>query len=139
MYTLRMQRVYDPPSTDDGWRVLTDRLWPRGLTREHAALALWAKALAPTTALRQWFGHDPARFAAFAALYRAELEANPAAADFVRTCRLRLSEENITLLGAAKDMACSHTAVLCQWLSERLADPGSEEPAAQTPPAKSSN
>jgi uncharacterized protein YeaO (DUF488 family) len=74
---VRLKRAYLPASPDDGMRVLVDRLWPRGISKARAALAYWNKDVPPTTGLRQWFGHDPARWDEFCTRYRAELKANP--------------------------------------------------------------
>lgn len=71
---IRIKRVYDPPDTDDGIRVLVDRVWPRGVSRTDAALDHWFKDLAPSTELRKWFGHDPERWAEFRRAYLEELE-----------------------------------------------------------------
>ena len=70
---IRLQRAYDDPTPDDGYRVLVDRVWPRGRTKEQLRLDAWARDLGPSTQLRKWFGHDPARWAEFQARYRAEL------------------------------------------------------------------
>jgi uncharacterized protein YeaO (DUF488 family) len=70
---IKLKRVYEEPSPTDGLRVLVDRLWPRGLTKERAAVDLWLKEMAPSTELRKWFGHDPARWEEFQARYREEL------------------------------------------------------------------
>ena len=75
---IRIKRAYEPAAADDGARVLVDRVWPRGVAREAAALTLWLRDIAPTAALRKWFGHDPARWAAFRRRYLVELNANPA-------------------------------------------------------------
>ena len=72
--TIAIKRAYEPPMRGDGQRVLVDRIWPRGVSREEAALDLWLKDIAPSTALRKWFGHDPARWDEFRTRYRAELE-----------------------------------------------------------------
>ena len=112
------KRVYLPPEPSDGRRILADRLWPRGMTKERAALTDWRKDLAPSPALRQWFCHDPARFGAFAAAYRGELAENPAARAFAAECAALSDTETVTLLYAAKDETCNHTAVLRDWLAE---------------------
>lgn len=110
---IRIRRVYDPPAAGDGLRVLVDRLWPRGLTKAQARLDLWAKALAPTTALRKWFGHDPARFEDFQTRYVAELQDQQAAI----TSLLHAAEGRpITLLYAARDPVCNHAVVLMRVL-----------------------
>jgi uncharacterized protein YeaO (DUF488 family) len=79
MKQLRIKRVYEAPARDDGVRVLVDRLWPRGLSKEKADVEIWAKDVAPSTELRKWFGHVPARWADFQQRYTAELEANDVA------------------------------------------------------------
>lgn len=73
MRVVRLKRVFEPPGPEDGHRILVDRLWPRGLTREEAAIEEWAKDLAPSDRLRKWFGHDPRRWAEFRRRYREEL------------------------------------------------------------------
>lgn len=73
MSEIRLKRAYDPPEPADGVRVLVDRLWPRGVKKSEAEIALWIKDAAPSTALRQWFGHDPAKWAEFQKRYRSEL------------------------------------------------------------------
>jgi len=99
MTTIVTKRAYDPPSSKDGIRILVDRLWPRGLRKDAAALDLWAKDLAPTTSLRKWFDHRPERFAEFKRRYRGELESNPAVPDVLR----RIGKAKVSLLYAAKD------------------------------------
>ena len=81
MDRVRIKRVYDAPDPADGYRVLVDRLWPRGVSRDRAALDEWAKGVAPSPALRTWWNHDPARMDEFARRYRAELDAEPAVDD----------------------------------------------------------
>ena len=120
MFELRCRRVYDGPEAGDGARVLVDRLWPRGLRREAAALDAWEKGVAPSTELRRWFGHDPSRFEEFSARYRAELDASEAAAEFSERCRALLARGPVTLLYTARDERCNHALVLAGWLRERL-------------------
>src|SRR6266849_2343817 len=93
-----IKRAYDPPSSKDGVRILVDRLWPRGLRKDAAALDLWAKELAPSTALRKWFDHRPERFAEFKRRYRDELKGNPAALDPLR----HIGKAKATLLYATR-------------------------------------
>ncbi|MCW5875679.1 MAG: DUF488 domain-containing protein [Anaerolineales bacterium] len=112
MYTLK--RIYDPPSPNDGFRVLVDRLWPRGLRKEAARLDLWLKDIAPSPELRTWFGHDPAKFAEFTKAYRAELDANPAVKQL---SELGKAHSRITLLYAAKDEQVNHAVVLAKYLA----------------------
>ena len=113
MTTIVTKRAYEPPSSNDGIRILVDRLWPRGLRKDEAALDLWAKDLAPTPALRKWFDHRPERFAEFKRRYRGEFEGNPAVADVVR----KIGKAKATLLYAAKDQAINHAVVLAEFLS----------------------
>ncbi|GHB25257.1 DUF488 domain-containing protein [Streptomyces chryseus] len=108
---VRVRRVYEPPSADDGTRVLVDRLWPRGLSKEAARVDAWPKDLTPSTELRRWYHASSGDFEEFARRYESELAAPQAAAalDGVRT----LTEAGrVTLLTAAKDPDHSHTAVL---------------------------
>jgi uncharacterized protein YeaO (DUF488 family) len=101
MGTVRIKRVYDPPSPGDGRRVLVDRLWPRGLKREAARIDLWLKEVAPSDELRRWFNHDPGRWSEFQKRYRAELRGNT---DGIKTLRDFIRGAGpVTLLFAAKD------------------------------------
>jgi uncharacterized protein YeaO (DUF488 family) len=113
----RVARVYDPPTPDDGARVLVDRLWPRGLSKERAALDLWCKEIAPSNELRTWYGHDPARFEEFAGRYRSELE-SPAQSAAFENLQARCRREIVTLLTATKALELSHAVVLEAALSE---------------------
>jgi uncharacterized protein YeaO (DUF488 family) len=108
---VRARRVYEPAEASDGRRVLVDRLWPRGLSKAAAAFDEWLPAVAPTTALRRWYGHDPARVDEFAARYRAELSSpEPAAA--LASLRALRRRGPVTLLTATKTLDHSHAAVL---------------------------
>jgi uncharacterized protein YeaO (DUF488 family) len=113
---IRLKRAYDPPDDADGTRVLVDRLWPRGLTKDKAALALWLKDIAPSSELRTWFGHNPARFDVFAARYRAELAENPAVAKLAELIR----NGPVTLIYAARDTTHNHALVLAGYLRDYL-------------------
>ena len=97
---IKIKRVYEQRVKEDGFRILVDRLWPRGLTKEKAAVDLWLKDIAPTTELRKWFGHDPAKWKEFQKKYRKELEENKEA---VLLLKDHIGSENVTLLYAAKD------------------------------------
>jgi len=112
---VRIKRVYDAPDPADGYRVLVDRLWPRGLSRERAALDEWAKDVAPSSGLRTWWQHDPDRLAEFAERYRAELAASPALGGLRERCR---GHDVVTLLYAARDPRVNHAAVLRDALEE---------------------
>ena len=116
---IRIKRVYDPPDKDDGVRVLMDRLWPRDLRKEKAAVTLWLKEIALRTELREWFGHDPARWAEFGHRYRAELARNDGAvAQLANLSKLG----SMTLLYAAHDTEHNHAIVLSAYLSDHLKD-----------------
>lgn len=110
MSVVRLKRVYDPPSPEDGVRLLVDRLWPRGLKRDAAKIDLWLKDAAPSAELRRWFGHDPGRWAEFQERYRAELAAHSEALAALRD----LIEQGrpLTLLFAAKDVEHNNAVAL---------------------------
>ncbi|RXS79238.1 DUF488 domain-containing protein [Streptomyces sp. TM32] len=114
---LRVRRVYEAPEPADGARVLVDRLWPRGLSKEDARLTEWCKDVAPSTELRRWYGHQGERFARFAERYRAEL-AQEGAQRALERLRERAAEGPLTLLTATKDVPSSHAAVLAEVLQE---------------------
>ncbi|MDY0330296.1 MAG: DUF488 family protein [Thiomonas sp.] len=113
---LQIRRAYDPPSPDDGTRILIDRLWPRGLRKDGAQIDHWLKDLAPSPALRVWFGHAPQRFAEFSSRYTAELDAMPADAAALQTLSHALRAGRVTLLFAAHDPQINHARVLEDWL-----------------------
>jgi uncharacterized protein YeaO (DUF488 family) len=116
---LRIKRVYQPPDPDDGLRVLVDRLWPRGLSRERAQIDLWLKEIAPSDALRRRFHGDPAGWEAFKTAYYAELE-QPLAQPAVRDLLDRLRREPVTLLFAARDETRNNAVALQEWLENRI-------------------
>lgn len=120
MNELKMKRIYELAEPTDGVRILVDRLWPRGISKERAALTCWEKEITPSPELRKWFGHEPERFATFTELYRKELDANPAGEGFLSEIRDFLKEGNVTLVYAAKDPDCNHVLVLKDWIEERL-------------------
>jgi uncharacterized protein YeaO (DUF488 family) len=115
--SIRVARAYEPASAEDGYRVLVDRLWPRGLSKDKAALDEWRKDVAPSTELRKWYGHDPDKFAEFAARYRAELEGDEAQAALAEL-RRKAREQTVTLLTGSKDVAISDAAVLAEELAK---------------------
>ena len=112
---VRLKRAYDPAEPRDGYRVLVDRLWPRGVSKERARLDEWARELAPSAELRTWFGHDPERFAEFERRYRAELTAHEEKLDELR-CRAR--EGTLTLVYGARDEEHNDAVVLAELLRE---------------------
>lgn len=112
---IKIKRVYAPPEPADGTRILADRLWPRGMTKEAARIDEWCKEIAPSSELRQWFGHDPAKWAEFRGRYRQEL-----AAQVEQLARLRQlgQQGTVTLLFAARDAVHNHTVLLQEILEE---------------------
>jgi uncharacterized protein YeaO (DUF488 family) len=113
---VRVRRVYDEPEADDGTRVLVDRIWPRGMTKARAALDEWCKDVAPSTELRKWYGHDPARFEEFTRRYRLEL-ADPERAGALAHLRALAAAGPVTLLTATKEPAISEASVLASVLA----------------------
>ncbi|HEY8505868.1 MAG TPA: DUF488 domain-containing protein [Gemmataceae bacterium] len=112
----KLKRVYEDPSPEDGLRVLVERLWPRGLSKERAAVDLWLKDLAPSTELRKWYGHDPARWEEFRQRYRQELRQKK---DAVRLLKQKGEEGTVTLVYAARDEQHSGALALKQFLEGR--------------------
>jgi len=110
---IRVKRVYDPPSGDDGERILVDRLWPRGLTKERAKVDLWLKEVAPTTELRKWYGHDPARWEEFRRRYLVELSGKQ---DLVRTLKEKASQGTVTLVYSAREQHLNNAVALKMFL-----------------------
>lgn len=115
--TIRIKRAYEPPQKKDGCRVLVDRLWPRGVKKDDAALDEWVKDLAPSAQLRKWFGHDPERWAEFQKKYKAELKQNEAVNEFVETHQ---DKKLITLVYGAKDTDHNHAVVLQKYLEGKF-------------------
>lgn len=113
---IHLKRIYSPPAPDDGRRVLVDRLWPRGLRKADAHVDVWLKEIAPSSELRTWFGHDPARLDEFTRRYEAELNGNETA---VRRLDDILDEGRVTLLYAARDPHCNQAEVLAAYMARR--------------------
>jgi uncharacterized protein YeaO (DUF488 family) len=121
---LKLKRIYDPPSPRDGIRILVDRVWPRGMSKERARIAQWQKDVAPSTSLRKWFGHDPARWKRFRQRYRIELtESTPAHA--LNVLAQLAKHRRVTLVYSASDEAHNQAVVLKEIL-DKLA--GSAKP-----------
>ena len=112
---VRLRRVYEPAAEDDGYRVLVDRLWPRGVSRERARLDEWARDLAPSAELRRWFGHEPARFEEFRRRYREELLTH---ADELEVLRARARSGRLTLVYGARDTEHNDAVVLAEILRD---------------------
>jgi uncharacterized protein YeaO (DUF488 family) len=106
---LQLKRVYEKPSRKDGLRILVDRLWPRGLTKERAAVKLWLKEVAPSTELRKWFGHDPAKWRQFQVRYRKELREKK---DTLELLKQKSEEHTVTLVYGARDEKHNEALVL---------------------------
>lgn len=120
MKELRIKRIYEAIEEQDGYRVLTDRLWPRGIAKAKAAIDLWEKTVAPSTELREWFGHIPERFQEFTERYLQELEDNSDATKFVELCQKQLEKSNVTLLYGAKDEVHNQAVVLQNFINQHL-------------------
>jgi uncharacterized protein YeaO (DUF488 family) len=114
---IRVRRVYDEPSSEDGARVLVDRVWPRGLRKEAARLDEWAKDVAPSAGLRTWYRHDPAKFEEFRRRYIAELQ-QPAPREALSRLRALAADRPVTLLTATRALDLSQAAVLAGLLRE---------------------
>lgn len=117
---IQIKRAYEPPSTRDGARILVDRIWPRGVTKEAAALTSWLKEIAPSPALRKWFGHDPARWTEFQRRYRLELDRN---SDAVGRLRNILEKGKVTLIYGARDPMHNQARVLADYIEHGHDDP----------------
>ena len=115
--SVRIKRIYDAPSTDDGYRVLVDRVWPRGVSKKEVRLDRWLKEIAPSTELRRWFAHEPSRWSEFRRRYREELEESPA---LIQEVAEKARSGSVTLLFSARDQQHNQAVVLCEWLEEWL-------------------
>lgn len=114
---IRLKRIYEDPDKDDGFRILVDRLWPRGMTKERAALDLWMKDIAPESALRKWFAHDPKKWILFRKKYREELKNKK---DIVAGLgKIIKKNKNVTLLYAAKDDYRNEAVVIKDFLDKK--------------------
>ncbi|AKX94719.1 DUF488 domain-containing protein [Neomoorella thermoacetica] len=117
----KLKRIYEEAAADDGLRVLVDRLWPRGMSKEKAEVDLWLKDIAPSPGLRQWFAHDPARWEEFRRRYEGELYLK---GDLLAILRQKAKEETVTLLYAARDENYNHVVVLKKFLENANKKPG---------------
>jgi uncharacterized protein YeaO (DUF488 family) len=114
---LLVKRVYQPADRSDGFRILVDRLWPRGVSKEKAALGEWMKEIAPSTELRTWFAHDPKKWPEFRKRYRQELRSR---ADLVREIAARASRGRVTLVYGARDEDHNEAVVLAEVIRSRM-------------------
>jgi DNA-3-methyladenine glycosylase len=119
MHKIEVKRIYEPPTESDGYRVLVDRLWPRGVSKEKADLDEWLKDIGPSTELRKWFNHDPERYAEFATRYRAELHGSDALARLRAICA---AHTVVTLLFGARDTEHNEAVVLKDVVASPAAD-----------------
>lgn len=110
---IKIKRAYEQSHTDDGLRILVDRLWPRGLTKEKASVDLWLKEIAPSTELRKWFAHDPDKWKSFRGRYETELSHNQ---DLIKVLKQKAREGTITLIYGARDEKHNEALVLKQFL-----------------------
>jgi uncharacterized protein YeaO (DUF488 family) len=117
--TIRLKRAYDDPASDDGVRILVDRLWPRGIKKEDLALDAWAKEVAPSNELRKWFGHDPRRWPEFKKRYRSELKKTQAAETIRKVLVGKKRVRTVTLLYGAKDREHNQAVVLRDFLQRQ--------------------
>jgi uncharacterized protein YeaO (DUF488 family) len=119
---IEIKRIYEPAEEGDGKRILVDRLWPRGVTRQQARLDEWLKDVAPSSQLRTWFGHKNERFDAFAQRYRLELDNDPLKQAAVRQLLQWSETGRVTLLYSAKNVTVNQAVVLKQFLQEKRAE-----------------
>ena len=120
MHKLEIKRIYEEPNSRDGYRILIDRLWPRGIGKNEAMLDDWVKSIAPSTIIRKEFNHEPAKMDVFRKKYVAELDHNPEASEFVTSLKEELRQNNVTLLYGAKDEKYNHAVILQDWIEKKL-------------------
>lgn len=118
--SLNLKRAYENVSDSDGYRILVDRLWPRGVSKEHTAIDLWAKEITPAPEIREAFHHDPGKFPDFKKKYLSELENNPDMPAFIQTVSEHLKTGNVTLVYAAKDPIYNHVVILKEYVEKHL-------------------
>ncbi|HDR46738.1 MAG TPA: DUF488 domain-containing protein, partial [Geoalkalibacter subterraneus] len=116
MAQIRLRRAYDPPGKDDGTRILVDRVWPRGVSKEDLQIDFWAKNIAPSTELRRWFGHDPDKWSEFRRRYFNELDHNGEAVEELLS---KVEGKRLTLVYGARDEQHNNAVALKEYLSEK--------------------
>lgn len=114
--SIQVKRVYEAPATSDGQRILVDRLWPRGLTKEKAQVAHWLKAISPSNELRKWYGHDPAKWPEFQQRYAAELSQEPEAVELLQTLA---RQDTVTLVYSSQERELNNAMALKIYLEAR--------------------
>ena len=120
MSILKIKRIYESSDIEDGTRILVDGLWPRGISKEKAAIYKWAKEIAPSKELRNWFKHIPERYDEFAVNYVKELEGSDEAGDFLNEVETLLKTGDVTLFYSSKDQKHNNAVVLKKWLEKRM-------------------
>lgn len=115
MKLVQVKRIYEPPEASDGFRILVDRIWPRGMKKETAAIDKWLKDVSPSTDLRKWFNHEPEKWTAFSEAYREELKKSAAIDELMRYIK---KHKTITLLYSAKDEQHNQAVVLQRFIKE---------------------
>ncbi len=116
MNTLKIKRIYDPVESDDGFRILVDRLWPRGISLSNAKIDLWMKDIAPSTPLRVFFNHDVSKWDQFKEMYIKDLDQNPEVANLIR----KLRDGNVTILYSAADTEHNNAVVIKKYVEDAL-------------------
>ncbi|MGH2644195.1 MAG: DUF488 domain-containing protein [Chitinophagaceae bacterium] len=114
---IKLKRVYEAPEKSDGYRILVDRIWPRGMTKEKASVDLWLKEIGPSNDLRKWFGHDPEKWVEFKNRYMKELETDK---EEIATLKQHISKGALTLVYSAKDEAHNQAVVIKEYLNKQL-------------------
>lgn len=120
MNPIRIKRIYEPSSVEDGYRILVDRLWPRGISKERARIDEWAKMISPSTELRKEFNHERSMMEDFKKKYIMELDHNEHAVEFVNRMIEKLEHDHVTLLFAAKNEKINHAIILKEWLDQQV-------------------
>jgi len=113
---IKIKRIYDPPAEDDGFRILVDRLWPRGLTKEKAKADLWLKEIAPSDQLRKWYGHDPKKWAEFKKKYSKELDQKT---DLIDQIVKKTKEGDLTFLFSSKEEKLNNAVALREYIETK--------------------
>jgi uncharacterized protein YeaO (DUF488 family) len=119
---IRIKRIYDPPSPQDGFRILVDRLWPRGLSKEKAKVDLWLREISPSNELRKWYGHDPDKWNEFKKKYLEEIEAKNDEFDFLRK---KAQEGTVTFLFSSREEKLNNAQALKEFVESKRKKPGS--------------
>ena len=117
---IKIRRAYTEKGKDDGYCILVDRLWPRGIKKENLSYSWWPKDIAPSDKLRKYFNHDKDKFTDFKRLYKQELDDNEMNGEFLDTIKAQLEKHNVTLVYGAKDEEHNQAVVLKEWIAEKL-------------------